>query len=127
MFTYLPDIFSQKTPLQPPSSVDPTPYNINAYQSQNVSKFGFRGYHTNPGYWSPQQYDADYNKKVYRPNVGPNFGSNHAPNLPNNVAVYNQNFFNTPPNFYPNFNNNDWIRPAASVAVTHYNPNEWWK
>ncbi|XP_073951765.1 spatzle 5 Toll-1 receptor [Choristoneura fumiferana] len=91
------EIFSQKTPLQPPSPVDPSPYNINAFQ--NYSKFGFQ----NPNYWAPS---FDYEKKVFRQN-----------------NVYNQNFYDTPFNQYDSA---DWFRQAAS-GVTQYNPNEWWK
>ncbi|XP_049866407.1 protein spaetzle 5-like [Pectinophora gossypiella] len=110
---YNHDIYSQKTPLQPPSSVDPSPYNINAYQSsQNFSKFGFHGYQTSPGYWSPNQFD-NYDKKVFRQDISPNLG------------VYNQNFFDTP-NLYPNYDTTGWFRQASN-GVTQYNPNEWWK
>ncbi|KAJ2946869.1 hypothetical protein O0L34_g16201 [Tuta absoluta] len=104
---YNHDIFNQKTPLQPPSPVDPSPYNINAYQaSQNISKFGFHGYQTSPGYWNPNQYD-NYDKKF------------------RNTNLYNQNFYENT-NFYPNYDSTDWFRQTVP-AVTQYNPNEWWK
>lgn len=114
--SYNQDVFSQKTPLQPPSAADPTPYNINAYQSANFSKFsGFHGYHTSPGnYWNPQvnQYNPGYEKKFFR-------------QTPVNTGVYNQNFFSTP-TFNPNFDSTDWFR-QASQGITPYNPAEWWK
>ncbi|KAG6463419.1 hypothetical protein O3G_MSEX013861 [Manduca sexta] len=105
---YNHDTYSHKTPLQPPSPVDPSPYNINAFQSANFSKFGFHGYSPN-GYWNPRQQDVDYEKKFRNPGQG----------------TYGQDFFNTP-NFYPNYEANEWFRQASS-GVTQYNPNEWWK
>ncbi|CAH1644558.1 unnamed protein product [Spodoptera littoralis] len=103
---YNHDIFSQKTPLQPPTASDPTPYNINAYHASNFSKFGFHGYSPN-GYWNPTRSFGDYDKKVLR--QGP----------------FTQNFFE-PTNFYPNYESNEWFRPSSS-GVSQYNPNEWWK
>ncbi|XP_045493554.1 protein spaetzle 5 [Colias croceus] len=97
------DIFSDKTPLQPPTSIEPTPYNIKAFQATNFSKFGFQGYHSSPGYWDP-----DLRQNSVTPNLG----------------IYNPNYFNTP-NFYQNYEA-DWLKQAAS-GVTHYNPSEWWK
>ncbi|XP_063360933.1 protein spaetzle 5 isoform X1 [Cydia amplana] len=93
------EIYSQKTPLQPPSPVDPSPYNINAFQSSNFSKFGYQ----NPNYWAPS---FDYENKINRPN-----------------NVYNHNFYNTP---FSQYDSADWFRQVAS-GVTQYNPNEWWK
>ncbi|XP_050676209.1 uncharacterized protein LOC126973110 isoform X2 [Leptidea sinapis] len=102
------DIYSEKTPLQPPSPIEPSPYNIKAYQAANYSKFGFQGYHhSSPNYWNPS-----YDKALSSNSVTPNLG------------IYNPNYFNTP-NFYPNYDS-DWFRQASS-GVTHYNPNEWWK
>ncbi|KAJ8733008.1 hypothetical protein PYW07_015607 [Mythimna separata] len=104
---YNHDIFSQKTPLQPPTASDPTTYNINAYQANNFSKFGFHGYSPNNyGGWNPTRNFGDYDKKVLRPNP------------------LNQNFFDTS-NFYPNYESNEWFRPSSGVS--QYNPNEWWK
>ncbi|XP_026739833.1 protein spaetzle 5 isoform X1 [Trichoplusia ni] len=103
---YNHDIFSQKTPLQPPTASDPTPYNINAYQASNFSKFGFHGYSPN-GYWNPNRNFGEFEKKVLR----------------QTPLGYNQNYFGS--NFYPGFDTNDWFRPSA--GVTQYNPNEWWK
>ncbi|XP_047521326.1 protein spaetzle 5 [Pieris napi] len=100
------DIFAAKTPLQPPTSIEPTPYNIKAFQATNFSKFGFQGYQSSPSYWNP------INEKSLKQNsVTPNLG------------VYNPNYFN--PNFYQNYEN-DWLR-QASTGVTEYNPSEWWK
>ncbi|XP_026750974.2 protein spaetzle 5 isoform X1 [Galleria mellonella] len=112
------DIFSQKTPLQPPSPADPSPYNINTFQSSNFTKFGFHGYHTSsPGFWNPthNQFENNYDKKVYRQTaINQNFG-------------FNQNGYSTPNNnAYPNYDSTDWFRQASS-GVTHYNPSEWWK
>lgn len=113
------DVFSQKTPLQPPSPVDPAPYNINAYQSSNFSKFsGFHGYHTSPGnYWNPHinQYDSGFDKKFFRQNS----------NLNPNLGVYNQNFYSNP-TFNPNYDSTNWFQQPTQ-GVTQYNPAEWWK
>lgn len=104
---YNHDIFSQKTPLQPPLAGDATPYNINANQSTNYAKFGFHGYSSN-GYWNPSRNFGDIDKKLRQGHFG-----------------LNQNFFDTS-NFYPNYDANDWFRPSSS-GVTRYNSNEWWK
>ncbi|RVE47229.1 hypothetical protein evm_008097 [Chilo suppressalis] len=116
------DIFTQKTPLQPPSPIDPTPYNINTYQSSNFSKFGYNGFQTGTNYWSPglNQFDSDYDKKVYRQNVGPNAGTTAGTNV-----GYNPGYYNTDNGGY-NYNTPDWFR-QASAGVTHYNTNQWWK
>ncbi|XP_028043508.1 protein spaetzle 5 [Bombyx mandarina] len=108
---YNHDIFSQKTPLQPPTSNDPSPYNLNTFQSANFSKFGFHG-HSPSAHWSHggNIYD-DYNKKIFRQNSPADLGYN--------------NFFEGQ-NFYPNYETDEWFR-QASGAVTRYNPNEWWK
>lgn len=106
------DIYSNKVPLQPPALGDPSPYNINAFQSANFSKFGFQGYPPND-YWNQNSnHYGDYNKKGFRPNSGPA------------SDVYNQNVYDSP-NFYPNYEP-DWYR-HRSGGVTHYNPHEWWK
>ncbi|XP_072940794.1 protein spaetzle 5-like isoform X2 [Epargyreus clarus] len=108
------DVYSEKTPLQPPSQVDPSPYNANAYQASNFSKFGFQGYQPDtPSPWSPSFNPYDGYKKSYRQN-----------NLNHNLGIYNQNYFNSP-NLYQNYDS-DWYREASS-GVTHYNPSEWWK
>ncbi|XP_063821393.1 protein spaetzle 5 [Ostrinia nubilalis] len=112
---YNHEIFNQKTPLQPPSPVDPSPYNINAYQSSNFSKFGFQGYQqTGQGYINPalNQYDSEYNKKVFRQNsLSATLG-------------YNPNLYDTQNGY--NYQAPEWFRQASS-GVTQYNPNEWWK
>ncbi|CAB3243451.1 unnamed protein product [Arctia plantaginis] len=99
-------IFSQKTPLQPPSTNEAVPYNVNAYQSSNFSKFGFHGYSPN-GFWNPTRNFGDFDKKFRQGSLG-----------------FNQNFFDTS-NLYPNYGNNEWLRQNS--GVTRYNPNEWWK
>ncbi|XP_047020537.1 protein spaetzle 5 [Helicoverpa zea] len=98
---YNHDIFAQKTPLQPPTASDPSPYN-NVYS--NFSNFGLRGYSPN-GYWNPIRNFGDYNKGL-RP------------------SPFDHKFFDGT-NFYPNGENNDWFRPSSGVS--QYNPNEWWK
>ncbi|XP_053602871.1 protein spaetzle 5 [Plodia interpunctella] len=106
------DIFDGKTPLQPPSPVDPSPYNINTFQSSNFTKFGFQGYQTSsPNFWNVGRgHFNDNDKKMYRQNsINQNLGF--------------ENGYN--PNFYQNYES-DWFRQAAS-GVTQYNPNEWWK
>ncbi|XP_048484968.1 protein spaetzle 5 [Plutella xylostella] len=112
---YNHDIFSQKTPLQPPSPIEPSPYNINVFQASNFTKYnGFQGFNTAPGnYWTPQGqgYDTGYDKKVYRSNVNPGLGYNSQ--------------YNAQPNYNPNYDSTDWFRPAS--PVTQYNPVDWWK
>ncbi|KAJ0179695.1 hypothetical protein K1T71_004286 [Dendrolimus kikuchii] len=109
---YNHDIYAHKTPLQPPSPSDPSPYNINSFQSANFSKFGFHGYSPN-GYWDQNrnQY-GDYDKKGYR-NPSPGLGG------------YNPNYYESQ-NFYPNYETPEWFR-QTSGGVTQYNPHEWWK
>ncbi|KAL4710392.1 hypothetical protein ACJJTC_008794 [Scirpophaga incertulas] len=106
---YNHDIFTHKTPLQPPSPVDPSPYNINAYHASNFSKFF--GYQNGAGYWNPNlngpQFDNGYDKKLYRQNVTPNFGDYSG----------GTGYHYDAPN---------WFR-QATTGVTQYNPNEWWK
>ncbi|CAH2107010.1 unnamed protein product [Euphydryas editha] len=105
------DIFSDKTPLQPPSAHDPTPYNIKGYQASNYSKFGFQGYHNSPPtYWNPALNQYEYDNRRLRHNTEAN------------LNLYNPNYFNS--TLYQNYES-DWLR--ASSGVTQYNPNEWWK
>ncbi|XP_039749314.1 protein spaetzle 5 [Pararge aegeria] len=110
---YNHDVFSDKTPLQPPSSADPTPYNLKAFQSSNYTKFGFQGYHTSPpAFWNPSINQYQYDNRRLRQN-------SDVPNL----NIYNPNYFNSP--LYQNYES-EWLRQASS-GVTQYNPNEWWK
>lgn len=104
---YNHDIYSEKTPLQPPSIAGPAPYNVKAYQASNYSKFGFQGYQSNP-YWNPSE-QFGYDNRRLRQNT-------------DNLNVYNPNYFN--PQQYQNYDS-DWLR--ASSGVTQYNPSEWWK
>ncbi|XP_013201085.1 protein spaetzle 5 [Amyelois transitella] len=106
------DIYDSKTPLQPPSPVDPSPYNINTYQSSNFTKFGFQGYQTSsPNFWNVgRNHFNDYDKKLYRQSgLNPNLGFEQG---------YNPNMYD--------YDSSNWFRQAAT-GVTHYNPNEWWK
>ncbi|CAH0728998.1 unnamed protein product, partial [Brenthis ino] len=105
---YNHDVYSEKTPLQPPYIAGPTPYNIKAYQASNYSKFGFQGYHSSP-YWNPSVDQFDYDNRRLRQNSD------------NNLNVYNPNYFSP---LYPNYEA-EWLR--ASSGVTQYNPSEWWK
>ncbi|KAF9810860.1 hypothetical protein SFRURICE_005286 [Spodoptera frugiperda] len=101
------DIFSQKTPLQPPTAGDPTPYNIKDYHAGNFSKFNLHDYSPN-GNWNPTRNFGNYdNKKVLR------------------QGLVNEDFFK-PTNFYPNYESNEWFRPSTA-GVSQYNPHEWWK
>ncbi|CAK1604539.1 unnamed protein product [Parnassius mnemosyne] len=104
---YNHDVLIEKTPLQPPSPVDPSSYNIGAYQAANFSKFGFNGY------WSPtNQYEYD-RKGLTQHRVAPNLDG------------YNHGFFNGP-NLYQGYDSN-WYNQPTNHGVTQYNPNEWWK
>ncbi|XP_050557459.1 protein spaetzle 5 [Spodoptera frugiperda] len=104
---YNHDIFSQKTPLQPPTAGDPTPYNIKDYHAGNFSKFNLHDYSPN-GNWNPTRNFGNYdNKKVLR------------------QGLVNEDFFK-PTNFYPNYESNEWFRPSTA-GVSQYNPHEWWK
>ncbi|XP_023936926.2 uncharacterized protein LOC112045091 isoform X2 [Bicyclus anynana] len=107
------DVYSDKTPLQPPSPSDPAPYNVKAYQSSNFTKFGFQGYHTSPTtFWNPAINQYEYDNRRLRQNNG----------VPN-IDIYNPNYFNSP--LYQNYES-EWLRQTSS-GVTQYNPNEWWK
>ncbi|XP_013135463.1 PREDICTED: uncharacterized protein LOC106100941 [Papilio polytes] len=108
---FTPDIFSDKTSLQPPSSVDPSPYNV--YLPANNTKLGFNDYVSGGNYWNRNR-QYDYTKK----------GLRHHTLIPHSPG-YNHGFLNEP-NLYPGYDV-EWFRQPDSDSVTQYNPTEWWK
>ncbi|GBP10329.1 hypothetical protein EVAR_5644_1 [Eumeta japonica] len=113
----LRDIFSQKTPLQPPAPVEPSVYNVNGIPGSNLTKIGnFNGYPSSGNFWNPPNPNHldGYDKKVYRQN-----------SINNNLGYFNPNYY-MGATFNPNYDSTDWFRQGSS-GVTHYNPAEWWK